>query len=606
LREDGGVLTYYVLRQGDPTLGEPELAGYVPAEQALSRQVAALTAPNGADGGDPGQVLGEFGIRWVVLPSPVDEALAQRLDAAVGIVPVSSAPAYDLWQVAGPVARVRVLGPGGTVSVLQSDAIAASAIHAPPAGGTLVLAEPAGGWKATLNGRALTTLAKPFDGWAQAFTLPAGGGRLVVTRDNMARDLSLFAELIVFLAVCALALPGKRAEPGAEAAAPAALQAARRGKQAGGSDRAEEPESQAAEDVVPVSVSRRPGHSLSKGRGQRGKGAELPNRVPGRRVASSPGVAAVTESDSTAESRVGVLDDSGNDAFPGAASVAKAGTGAWVNTPLASAGSSRGSGRTDGASRSGSISHSGGNGRTGNTGSVANTGSAGRADSTSAPWEASVRSDAGAGETDRSGAEAGEADWGTGAGEAGWGTDADERQSGEPDRRAGRDNRADWAAVLAERDSGGWPTVSGGRPIGAPLTTEAMDAWRSDSGSNPGSGWDTGARRNTGPNETWRSDSGAQPADRATGRTTGSQPWEPLPVTPREAFEPAGDGRPGTPGRPGTAPHPAATRSAEDSAREAKPAERHSHRAPGRHGRPARRIWDRAGKDAGKDKDRDE
>ena len=33
-----------------------------------------------------------------------------------------------------------------------------------------------GGWKATLNGRALTALAEPFDGWAQAFTLPAGGG----------------------------------------------------------------------------------------------------------------------------------------------------------------------------------------------------------------------------------------------------------------------------------------------------------------------------------------------------------------------------------------------------------------------------------------------
>ena len=111
LREDGGVLTYYVLRQGDPTLGEPELARYVPAEQALSRQVAALAAPNGADGGDPGQVLAEFGIRWVVLPSPIDDALAQRLDAATGIVPVSSAPAYDLWQVAGPVGRVRVLGP---------------------------------------------------------------------------------------------------------------------------------------------------------------------------------------------------------------------------------------------------------------------------------------------------------------------------------------------------------------------------------------------------------------------------------------------------------------------------------------------------------------
>src|SRR5207248_7860105 len=120
-----------------------------------------------------------------------------------------------------------------------------SAVHAPPAGGTLVLAEPAGGWKATLNGRALTAQPKPFDGWARAFTLPAGGGSLVVTRANLARDLSLVAELIMFFAVCVLALPGKRADPAAEAAALAALQAARRGRRAGAFDAAEEPEAQA-------------------------------------------------------------------------------------------------------------------------------------------------------------------------------------------------------------------------------------------------------------------------------------------------------------------------------------------------------------------------
>ena len=51
------------------------------AGAALSRQVAALGAPDGADAGDPGLVLGSFGIRWVLLPGPVDPVLAQRLDA---------------------------------------------------------------------------------------------------------------------------------------------------------------------------------------------------------------------------------------------------------------------------------------------------------------------------------------------------------------------------------------------------------------------------------------------------------------------------------------------------------------------------------------------
>ena len=69
LRPDGAGLDYLVVRQGDPTLGEPELGVASAAGAALSRQIAALGAPNGADAGDPGLVLGSFGIRWVLLPA---------------------------------------------------------------------------------------------------------------------------------------------------------------------------------------------------------------------------------------------------------------------------------------------------------------------------------------------------------------------------------------------------------------------------------------------------------------------------------------------------------------------------------------------------------
>jgi GT2 family glycosyltransferase len=225
LRENGSVLDYSVIRQGDPTLGEPELTASTPAEQALTAQVSALAAPDGADAGDPGLVLGEFGVRWVLVPGPVDPALALRLDASVGLVPLSKAPAYDLWQVTGPVARVRVIAADGTVTPLSSQSVGMSAVQAPASGGTLVLAEPSGGWTATLNGTALKPLAAPVDGWAQGFVLPAGGGKLVVARNSMARDLSLIAELVALLAVCVLALPGKRDNPVAEAEALAAVRA---------------------------------------------------------------------------------------------------------------------------------------------------------------------------------------------------------------------------------------------------------------------------------------------------------------------------------------------------------------------------------------------
>ncbi|HEX8008047.1 MAG TPA: glycosyltransferase [Trebonia sp.] len=226
LRPDGASLDYSVVRQSDPTLGEPELAGYAPAEQALSGQVAALAAPDGADAGDPGQQLGQFGIRWVLLPGPVNQVLALRLDAAVGLIPLSKSPAYDLWQVAGPVAEVRVIGPDGTVTPLPSQPSGVNGASAPAAGGTLVLAEPQGGWAATLNGKALTPVRAPVDGWAQGFVLPPGGGRLAVSRNDTARDLSLIAELIVLLAVCVLALPGKRAGTAEDTEAMAAVRAA--------------------------------------------------------------------------------------------------------------------------------------------------------------------------------------------------------------------------------------------------------------------------------------------------------------------------------------------------------------------------------------------
>ena len=233
LRPNGNVLDYTVVRQGDPTLGEPELTTDSTAERALSRQVAALGAPDGADAGDPGTVLGSFGIRWVLLPGPVNAALAERLDAALGLDALTSSSSYDLWQVAGPVARVRVIAPDGTVTTLAANPVSMSGASAPVAGGTLVLAEPYGGWTATLNGKALHPIATPVDGWAQGFVLPPGSGRLSVSRNDLAREASLVAELIVALAVCMLALPGKRADPAEQAEAMAALLAARDARRAG-------------------------------------------------------------------------------------------------------------------------------------------------------------------------------------------------------------------------------------------------------------------------------------------------------------------------------------------------------------------------------------
>ena len=231
LRPHGTELDYQVVRQGDPSLGQPELGASATAGAALSRLVAALGTPDGADAGDPGLVLGSFGIRWVLLPSPVDPVLASRLDTALGLAAQNKGPAYDLWQVAGPVGRVRVVAPSGATTVLKSGTVDLSGATAPASGGTLILAEPYGGWTATLNGHALNPVATPVNGWAQGFVLPAGGGQLSIARNNLARPVSLILELVATLAVIVLALPGKRADPAEEAEALTALREVRGSKQ---------------------------------------------------------------------------------------------------------------------------------------------------------------------------------------------------------------------------------------------------------------------------------------------------------------------------------------------------------------------------------------
>jgi hypothetical protein len=217
MRQDGAVLSYTVLRNADPVLGEPELTELSSATRALDGVVASLGAAASGDGGDTGQALSQFDIGYVLLPAPIDQTLAHQLNGAAGLVPLTVAPAYDLWHISGTVARVRVIGADGSVVPVPSGPIGVRTVLAPGTAGTLVLAEAAGGWSATLNGKPLARLAAPVDGWAQGFVLPAGGGRLVNTRDERARDISLAGEAVAVLVVFALALPGTRTP----AAAPA-------------------------------------------------------------------------------------------------------------------------------------------------------------------------------------------------------------------------------------------------------------------------------------------------------------------------------------------------------------------------------------------------
>jgi glycosyl transferase family 2 len=270
-----GSVAYSVLRDADPLIGANELIAPPAARRALDLSVAALTAPSGSAAQDQGQSLAQFGIGYVLMPAPVSPALARLLDGVPGLRSVSQTAAFKLWRVSNTAARVRVLEPGGAVVPVRSGTISVSGAKAPTAGGTLVLAEPAGGWSASLNGRPLTPLASPVAGWAQGFHLPAGGGSLTVSHSDIGRILAVALECLAVAAVAGLGLPGARVAGDAEEQAPVATARRRGGRiRDNAHSRAREKTSKAREKIRAHAPARR-------GRGQ-------PDGVPGLPGRQSP------------------------------------------------------------------------------------------------------------------------------------------------------------------------------------------------------------------------------------------------------------------------------------------------------------------------------
>ena len=144
-------------------------------------------------GGDAAAGWSPYGVRFVLLTKPVNRPLAKAISAVPGMLQVSGQRGTVLWRVDYPTGRLRVLPPGAPV--VEADGAAPPATVLPagqveshaqvasgPPGRLLVLADAEdSGWRATVDGTALTP--RRYDGWAQAFDLPADGGRLHLTHD---------------------------------------------------------------------------------------------------------------------------------------------------------------------------------------------------------------------------------------------------------------------------------------------------------------------------------------------------------------------------------------------------------------------------------------
>ncbi len=228
LRSENGHISYLLLRGPSPSLADAALTPPPDAQRALSETVSALATPDGGMAANQAQLLADFDIGFILVQSPVDRQLATVLNNVSGLHPYSTTSGYSLWQLNTAPARVTVLKADGTVVPVPSGSVGVSAASVPVTGGTLMLAEPAGGWNASLNGQALAVVPSPAGSWAQAFRLPKGGGALTVGHPGLPHDLLLLFELLAFLVVASLALPGiKVAELEAQVAATASAAEAR-------------------------------------------------------------------------------------------------------------------------------------------------------------------------------------------------------------------------------------------------------------------------------------------------------------------------------------------------------------------------------------------
>ncbi|GII75409.1 integral membrane regulatory protein [Sphaerisporangium rufum] len=219
-RPDGGLL-FTVLRGRPPLIGEPEL----PAPEAVrTRLTDAVAGVVSGRGGEDALILATFGVRFVAAPAPVSERVRLPLDSDPALARVNLSPAGGLWRLVRPLGRTYLLAPdGGRAAVppaeITGDRVTV-AVPPGPAGRTLVLAEPAGGWTATAGGTALA--ARAVDGWAQGFAVPPAGGRVTIEFDRFWHRAWLWAQLALVLLVLVLAAPGgRRTEAVVEEPAPA-------------------------------------------------------------------------------------------------------------------------------------------------------------------------------------------------------------------------------------------------------------------------------------------------------------------------------------------------------------------------------------------------
>jgi hypothetical protein len=206
-RASNGSLTYSLLRNGAPTLGEADLP---PSSERVRRYDAAV-ADLGAGGGvDAVTQLVRLGVRYVLVTGPDTTGLARTLDDAGGLARMTTREGLIVWKVNDDIGRVGLVEPttGSWQQVAFTGLGKPAEISYNSGVRLLVLAEsPSPRWRATVDG---TPLERTTYYGEQAFVMPGDGGTLLVTRTATVRTGWITFGVAAFVVVVMLALPAGR------------------------------------------------------------------------------------------------------------------------------------------------------------------------------------------------------------------------------------------------------------------------------------------------------------------------------------------------------------------------------------------------------------
>jgi GT2 family glycosyltransferase len=212
LRADADAVHYALLRGADgQVLGDADVAARPDAASAPTAGDAALAAAvRDLAAGRPGAAgqIAAFGVTLVVVPADAGGALA-RIAGVPGLAKVP-ATATVVYRTTAPAGELSILAPRSLPVLLPAaSGHASTELPGGSSGRLLVLAEPfSSHWRATLDGDPLP--ATHAHGWAQAWTLPAGSGHLVIERTGDTRGGWMAVELGVLGLMLLLCIPARR------------------------------------------------------------------------------------------------------------------------------------------------------------------------------------------------------------------------------------------------------------------------------------------------------------------------------------------------------------------------------------------------------------